>query len=126
MVEDLTKISFGGELFSKIDVVIENTEIVNKTLEFSFMCFTVPFGLITLLLNVSVLMKLWKKEKTIVNQLMMMDCIMNIMFSHLATFQQSPYFRGLEIEVYCNFHLALAYAFNLFNRLCPLAIVGYR
>ena len=126
MAVDLTKISFGGDLFSKIDVVIENTEIVNKTLDFSFMCFTVPFGLITLLLNVSVLMKLWKKEKTIVNQLMMMDCIMNIMYSHLSTFQQSPYFRGLDMEAYCNFHLVLAYVFMLFNRLCPVAIVGYR
>ena len=126
MVEDLTTISFGGELFSKIYVVIENTEIVNKKLEFNFMYFTVPFGLITLLLNVSVLMKLWKKEKTIVNQLMMMDCIMNIMYSHLSTFQQSPYFRGLDMEVYCNFHLVLAYVFMLFNRLCPVAIVLYR
>ena len=107
-------------------IEIENTEIMNKKLEFSFMFFTVPSGLLVVLLNMKVLGMLWKKEKTMVNQMMSIDCCVNIMFACLSTFQQSPYFRGLDFELYCAFHLVIHYVGMIFNRLCPLAIVFYR
>ena len=119
-------ITLGGDQFRGAVIVIENTEIVNKKLEFNFLYFTIPLGLITSLLNLNVLMMLWEKEKTLVNQLMMIDCIMNILFAFLYTFQQSPYFRGLDVEVYCYFHLLLASCCTGFNRLCPVAIAVFR
>jgi hypothetical protein len=122
----LLDIPLGGDQFRDAVIGIENTEIVNKKLEFNFLCFTIPSGLITALLNMRVLMMLWKKEKTVVNQLMMIDCIMNILFSFLYTFRQSPYFRGLDVEVYCYFHLLLAFCCFEFNRLCPVAIAVFR
>ena len=74
----------------------------------------------------SVLMMLWKKEKTVVNQLMTIDCIMNILSTSLSTFQQSPYYRGFDVEVYCYINLMLAMCCMVFNRLCPVAIVVFR
>ena len=119
-------IPLGGDQFIDTVIGIENTEIVNKKLEFNFLYFTIPLGLMTILLNLSVLKMLWEKEITLVNQLMMIDCIMNILFAFLCTFQQSPYFRGLEVEVYCYFHLMLFFWCVIFNRLCPVAIAFYR
>ena len=119
-------ITMGGDQFRDAIIGIENTVIVNNTFEFNFMYFTIPLGLISAVLNMSVLMMLWKKEKTVVNQLMMIDCIMNVLFSFLYTFQQSPYFRGLDVEVYCYFHLLLAFCCGVFNRLCPVAIAVFR
>ena len=57
-------IPLGGDQFRDAVIGIENTEIVNKKLEFNFMYFTIPLGLITAVLNMSVLMMLYKKEKT--------------------------------------------------------------
>ena len=122
----LLDIPLGGDQFIDAVIGIENTEIVNKKLEFNFLYFTIPMGLITTVLNMSVLMMLWEKEKTLVNQLMMIDCIMNILFTFLYTFQQSPYFRGLDLEVYCYFHQIIAFCCVQFNRLCPVAIAVFR
>ena len=119
-------IIMGGDQFRDEIIGIENTVIVNNTFEFNFMYFTIPLGLISAVLNMSVLMMLWKKEKTVVNQLMMIDCIINILSTSLSTFQQSPYFRGLDVEVYCYINLILAMCFMVFNRLCPVAIVVFR
>ena len=119
-------ITMGGDRFRDAVIGIENTKFVNNTVEFNFMYFTIPLGLITILLNMSVLIMLWKKDKTLVNQMMMIDCIMNILYTPLSTFQQSPYFRGLEVEVYCFNHLLLAYCCMLFNWLCPVAIAVFR
>jgi hypothetical protein len=119
-------VTLGGDEFCKIFVVIENTEIVNNALNVNFMYFTIPLGLMTMLLNMSVLTVLWKKEKTVVNQLMMIDCIISFLYTPLFTFTQSPYFRGLDVEVYCYILLLLAFCCTVFNRLCPVAIAAFR
>ena len=119
-------ITMGGDQFRDAIIGIENTVIVNNTFEFNFMYFTIPLGLISAVLNMSVLMMLWKKETTVVNQLMTIDCIMNILSTSLSTFQQSPYYRGLDVEVYCYINLILAMCCMVFNRLCPVAIVVFR
>jgi hypothetical protein len=119
-------ITMGGDQFRDAVIGIEDTKIVNNMLEFNFMYFTIPLGLLTILLNMSVLMMLWKKEKTVVNKMMKIDCIVNILFASLSTFQQSPYFGGLDLELYCYFHLLLAYCCVHFNRLCPVAIAVFR
>ena len=112
---------FGGEILS-----IENTEIFNKNMESIFLCLIIPFGILTLLLNLSVLFRLWNVEKTSVNQLMMMDCMANIMNVTLSTLQLSPFMRDLEVEVLCCVQLFLTIICVIFNRLCPVAIVIYR
>ena len=104
----------------------ENTEVINRRFEFSFMYLTIPGYIGTLLLNMSVLMILRKKEKTIVNQLMKLDCIVNMVYSTLGTFQQSPCYKSFGLEMYCYPHMMLAYASVVFNRLLPVAIVVFR
>ena len=116
----------GAEMFSTAEIALENTEIMNKKFEFGFLLLTIPMCLLTLALNMSVLMMLWKTEKTIVNQLMKLDCIVNIVFSCLGTFQQSPFFRSLGMEVFCFPHIMLIYATGIFNRLLPVAIAVFR
>ena len=107
-------------------VVIENTEIVNKKFEFGFMLLTIPMCLLIILLNLSVLVKLWKMEKTVVNKMMKLDCIVNILYAFLCTFQQSPFFRGMKMDIYCYPHTVLSFAFGVGNRLLPVAIVSFR
>ena len=119
-------IILGAEMFSTAEIALENTEIMNKKFEFSFLLLTIPMCMVTLVLNMSVLMMLWKTEKTIVNQLMKSDCIVSIMFSSLGTFQQSPFFRSLGLEVFCFPHIMLTYASGIFNRLLPVAIAVFR
>jgi hypothetical protein len=123
---NMSELTLGGDEFHKLIVIIENTDIVNKKLNVNFMYFTIPLGLMTILLNMSVLIKLWKKEKTVVNQLMVIDCIISILFTPLSIFRQSPYFRGLDVDVYCYILLLLAYCCMVFNRLCPVAIAVFR
>jgi hypothetical protein len=94
-----------------------------KKLEFIFMFFTIPVLIMTLLLNMSVLVILWRKDRTIVNKLMMLDCMVNITFSSICTFQQSPFYRGLDVEFYCYFHSVLFFASMVCNRLLPVSIV---
>ena len=121
-----SQVTLGGDEFGKLFVVFEDTEIVNKKLNVNFMYFTIPLCLMTVLLNMSVLNILRKKEKTPVNQLMMIDCIICILYTPLSTFAQSPYFRGLDVGVYCYIQLLLTYCCVTFNRLCPVAIAVFR
>ena len=69
---------------------------------------------------------LWRMEKTIVNDLIMLDCMVNIMISTISTFQQSPFYRGMDVDVYCSIHLMLFFATSGCNRLIPVSIVIYR
>ena len=81
-------------------------------------------GVMTILLNMSVLTILRVKEKTVVNQLMMIDCII-ILYIPLSTFAQSPYFRGLGVEVYCYIHLLLSFCSTVFKCVrMPLLYLG--
>ena len=115
----------GGDIkYAKIG--IESTQIVNKSYEFGFMFFTIPICLMTIVLNMAVMKILWKEEKTIINQLMMLDSMVNIVYSFLGTFQQSPYFRGMDLQVFCYPFLVLTSISKIFNRLMPVTIVIFR
>ena len=107
-------------------VDLENMEIVNKKIEYSFLGLLIPMCLLIVSLNMEVLRNLWKSENTTVNKLMKLDCIINIMYSLQSTFQQSPFFRGLGQELYCYPHLVVTVAFAVLNRLLPVAIVAFR
>ena len=107
-------------------VDLENMEIVNKKIEYSFLSLLIPMCLLIVSLNMEVLRKLWKTENTTVNKLMKLDCTVNIMYALQSTFQQSPFFRGLGEELYCYPHLVLTMAFAVLNRLLPVAIVAFR
>ena len=116
---------FVGEVFNKT-IWVEDTVIINRNLDPSFMFFTVPVFLVTLLLNICVLMILRPAENTIVNQLIILDCINDITFSSLSTFQQSPFYQGLGVEVYCYLHLVVYWTSAVSNRLLPVSIAVYR
>ena len=105
---------------------IENTQIINKSYEFGFMFFTIPIFLVNVVLNMAVMKILWKEENTIINQLMMLDSMVNIVYSSLGTFQQSPYFRGMDLQVFCYPFLVLTFFSLSINRLMPVTIVIFR
>ena len=115
-------------LYGKVDsiIVLEQMVIVNEKFSYSFLGILIPICLLTLYLNLYMLTVLWKKDKTIVNQLMMAELIINILFSLLGTFQQSSFYRGLDCKIYCYIHLVCKYIFLTFNRLVPVAIAIYR
>ena len=115
-------------LNGKVDsiIVLEQMEIVNEKFSYSFLGILIPICLLTLYLNLYMLTVLWKKDKTIVNQLMIAELITNILFSLLGTFQQSSLYRGLDCKLYCYLHLFCKYLFLAFNRLVPVAIALYR
>ena len=60
------------------------------------------------------ILMLLKKEKTIINQLMSIECISNILYSFLASFTQSPYFKGTSQNLYCSPHLVLVTIFAVY------------
>ena len=107
-------------------ILFENPEIINAKFEYRFMLITIPTFLVILLLNISVVMKVLKEEKTIVNRLMMLECIMNILGFFLLAVQQSPYYRGFGREEYCYPHMMLVLSYEMFNRLLPVAIGLFR
>jgi hypothetical protein len=113
-------------LFVNKTFFVEDTVIVNWNLDHSFMFFTVPVFLVTLLLNTCVLMILWPADSTIVNQLIVLDSINDITFSSLSTFHQSPFYRGLGVEFYCSFDLVIYWTCATCNRLIPVSIAVYR
>ena len=116
---------FIGGLFNKT-LFVEDAVIVNSNLDPSFMFFTFPVLIVTLLLNICVLIVLWPAESTTVNQLIILDSINDIMFSSLFTFQQSPFYQGLGVEVYCYLHLVIYWTCAMTNRLLPVSIAVYR
>ena len=97
-----------------------------KELEFSFMYLSVPVLLLIFLLNITVVWILKGEDKTPVNQLMKLDCIMSILLSSLTTFQQSPFYRGMAVVHYCLIHNLLIFLLSSLNRLIPVAIVFIR
>ena len=111
---------------SVFKILIDKTEPININLDSSYMFLTVPACFFTLLLNICVLMIIWKKEKTRVNQLMMMGCMVNIIYSPLGLVQYSSLYRGLGLEVYCSPHLMLSFSSLVLNRLLPVAIGMFR
>ena len=116
---------FVGEVFNKT-ICVEDTVIINRNLDPSFMFFTVPVFLVTLLLDTCVLRILWPAESTIVNQLIILDSINDITFSSLSVFHQSPFYQGLGVEVYCYLHLVVYWTSGMSNRLLPVSIAVYR
>ena len=119
-------ILLGSNMYGQTKIILENTIMMNKNMEFSFLFLTIPICLATFILNLSVIMTIWKTEMTIVNQLMASECLVNIFYTFLGTFQLSPYYRGLDVEVYCIPHMVLTHSFVVFNRLLPLAIAVFR
>ena len=88
------EVVMGGDQFGKQILFLRTQTLSTKGWNFTSCS---PLGLVTLLLNLNLLMPLWKKEKTIVYQLMMIHCMMNILYAALSTYLQSPYFRvGLD------------------------------
>ena len=82
--------------------------------------------MLTGLLNLLVVMMLWENRKTIINQMMILDCTNSILYSCMSTFQQSPYYMGLDMDVYCIAHHGILHTAMMANRLFPIAIVLYR
>ena len=115
-------------LYGQVDKIIEleEMEMVNENYDISFFGILIPICLLTLYLNLYMLVLLWKKDKTIVNQMMETELMINILFSILGTFQQSPFYRGFAYQLYCYLHLFCKYLFLTFNRLVPVAIALYR
>ena len=103
-------------------IKLEEMEMVNENYDITFLGILIPICLLTLYLNLYMLTMLWKKDKTIVNQLMETELIINILFSVLGTFQQSPFYRGLAYQLYCYPHLFCKYLFLIFNRLEGLSL----
>ena len=123
-MSQLSDLIMGG-VFNKT-LCVEDTVIVNWNLDHSFMFFTVPVFVLTLLLNICVLMIIWPAESTTVNKLIILDSINDITFSFLSTFQQSPFYQGLGVEVYCYLHLVVYWTSGMSNRLLPVSIAVYR
>ena len=119
-------ILLGSNMFAQTKIILEDTIMMNKNMEFSFLFLIIPICLATLIINLCVLLTIWKTEMTIVNQLMTLECLVNIFYTLLGTFQQSPYYRGLDLALYCIPHMVLSNAFVVFNRLLPVAIAVFR
>ena len=113
--------TLGGSLAS---FEIVETEVVSSV-QINFM-YTVPMLMVTGLLNLIVIMMLWKDKKTIINKMMILDCTNSIVYCCMSTFQQSPFYMGLGWDVYCNAHLGILLTVMKANRLFPIAIVLFR
>ena len=103
----------------------EEMEIVNEGVGFRFMYLTIPVWFLTVVLNMIVILMLWKKM-AIINQCMILDCLVSIVYSSLSTFQQSPYYLGLSLELYCIPHMILLSTCMQSNRILPITIAFYR
>ena len=119
-------ITLGGTIVTNIYIDMEDSKIVNQSHEFSFMLFSIPVCVLTLLVNMGVVKVFWKEKKAIVNQLMILDSIVNMVYSSLGTFQQTPYYRGLGLQFVCYPHMMVSFANITFKQLLPVSIVVFR
>ena len=117
--------TFGREVFNYCEIQPENTDIMNKNFEYSFMFLTIPWCMMTIFLNACVLIILLKKEKTSVNKLIKLDCFINIMYTSLAMFHQSPYYSRFCLGLYCYSHLMVSYTSVVSNQMLHVAIVSF-
>ena len=106
--------------------VDKGMKLMNKNNDYSIILLFVFVCFSTLWLNIKMILVLWREEKTIVNQMMKTELIINCLFSLLGTFQQSQFYRGLDSQFYCYIHLVSTYIFLTFNRLVPVTIALYR
>ena len=108
------------------ELLFEKMEFINENLEVSFMFLTVPSLVITVIFNMILLIKVLTMDRTMINQMMIIESFVNIFYAVFATFQQSPYFRGLNTNLYCLPHLVLCTTLVMANRLLPVAMALLR
>ena len=105
--------------------IIENSEAVNITDLNSDLLFTIPILLLTILINLYARKVISAKDKTLINTLLMRDCLVNIVCSVLQTFRYSPWV-FLQVSPFCVTLIGVFTSLAMFNRLVPIAIVVYR
>ena len=117
-------VGLGGNIARQV-LELEEMEMVNEDVDFSFLYLTLPVWILTVVLNMIVITMLWEKMTTI-NQYMILDCMVSILYSSLSTFQQSPYYVGLNLDMYCIPHMILLSTCMQLNRILPVMIAFFR
>ena len=105
--------------------IIENSEAVNFKDLTGDLVFTIPILVLTISINLYARNVISAKDKTLINTLLMRDCLVNIVCSVLQTFRYSPWV-FLEVEPLCATLIGVFASLAMFNRLVPIAIVVYR
>ena len=104
-------------------LIIENSvNIIDLTGD---LVFTIPILLLTIIINLYARKVISAKDKTLINTLLMRDCIANILCSVFQAFSFSPWF-FVEVSPFCATFVALFYGLVIFNRLVPVSIVVFR
>ena len=88
---------------------------VNQPFSLSFLVYTIPALLLTLILNIWCIRVIQKSEETIINSLIIWDCVANILFAAQGTFQQTPW-SVMELSPLCCTHMVLYFMLINFNR----------
>jgi hypothetical protein len=83
-----------------ITVNILQTVTVNKPPDLQFESTILPILMSILLVNTVSIMLIIKRDKTLVNKLLTLDCIANIVLTVIGSQQQSKT-RGMGVELYC-------------------------
>ena len=110
---------------SKQVLELEEMEVVNEVMDGGFLYLTIPVWFLTVLLNTSVVMILWE-NMTPINKFMILDALISILYSSLSTFQQSPYYMGLSLDVCCIPLMIMLSTCMQANRILPSIIALYR
>ena len=115
-----------GNSIAQLSIDIEKTEKVNTPIPSSLELLNISAGFCVVILNLIVLKILTDGEKTVVNKIMIMDCLVNSLYSVVGTFQHTQSYKDIGLPQYCLTHLVIAYSLAIFNRLSPIAIGLYR
>ena len=105
--------------------IIENSEAVNFKDLTGDLVFTIPILVLTISINLYAKNVISAKDKTLINTLLMRDCLVNIVCSVLQTFRYSPWV-FVEVTPFCVTLIGIHTSLVMFNRLVPVSIVVYR
>ena len=106
-------------------LIIENSEPVNIKDLTGDLVFTIPILLLTIIINLYARKGISAKDKTLINNLLMKDCLANILSSVVQIFSFRPWI-FVEVSPFCATFLGLFYSLVIFNRLVPVSIVVFR
>ena len=101
------------------------TEVINSPRQFIYLVASLVALPINMAINTAAILVIQRNEKTVINNLVVCDCIANMLSMAIVSFLQSP-FAILRSPLLCSVEIFVKFSITVWNRLVPVAIVVFR
>ena len=116
---------FLGDNLSGIALKWQESQIINEPREIAYFLTHIAMVALTTAVNTIAVVVIRKKERNGLNNLIVLDCMMNVLNMMLSTFHSSPWFT-MKSRAPCVGDQVIFLPILLWNRLVPVGIAMFR